>query len=436
METGSTCGSQASTAPASAEASYDGAGDSPGSAASASGFWATVINITKAFVGAASFALPKAFSDGGLVGASVGIVVLAFFSHFALSRLARCSHLVPGGSRPTYPAVGQAALGAVGRFLAWFGMLAMTLGVCGSYVVFMVTRLELVTGVGQDWGLCVVCVLVTLLSWLRSYRLLAYTSFFGILALVFALAVQCVDVSRQDFAPLAELEPFVRVDSYGKFLGNAGFLYLISTAILPLEQSMQEEVRPHFGKAMAFAMVPVTILNIVFAAFAYWGYGDCLHAPTQCVQGLVVDNLPPGTLTNVVNALLSVDLLFTCIVFLLPMSQLLEKELLDEARFGEWSVEIRRNVLRTLMVVGIAWVAKGVPVFDLLTGLSGGFGNNILGLILPPVFYVVLRWRHKASPAHTASHALELAACGVCFLFGLGFIALTLTTFVAQVSGR
>merc|ERR1719356_573238 len=128
------------------------------------GFWATVINVTKAFVGAASFALPKAVNDGGLLGASLGIVVLAFLSHFALSRLARCSHLVPGGCKPTYPMIGAAALGLPGRIVAWFGMLAMTLGVCGSYVVFMISRLQALTGMSEAAGLCIVFVFVTLLS--------------------------------------------------------------------------------------------------------------------------------------------------------------------------------------------------------------------------------------------------------------------------------
>merc|ERR1711972_473017 len=160
--------------------------------------------------------------------------------------------------------------------------------------------------------------------------------------------------------------------------------------------------------------------------------GDCLHHPSHCVMGSVVDNLPKGTLTNVVNILLSLDLLFTCIVFLLPMSQLLEKELLDEARFGEWPVEMKRTCLRTMLVLGITAVACGVPVFDLLTGLSGGFGNNILGLILPPLFYMLLL-RQRERPAGRAARAMEAAACGVSVSCGLGLLVLTLTTFVKQV---
>ena len=41
----------------------------------------------------------------------------------------------------------------------------------------------------------------------------------------------------------------------------------------------------------------------------------------------------------------------------------------------------------------MAGVAFMVPDFSLLTGLTGAFGNNILGLILPPLFYWRLRSR-------------------------------------------
>lgn len=42
--------------------------------------------------------------------------------------------MVPGIEKATYPEVGEAAFGKVGRLAAWFGMLAMTLGVCGKCV--------------------------------------------------------------------------------------------------------------------------------------------------------------------------------------------------------------------------------------------------------------------------------------------------------------
>lgn len=70
------------------------------------------------------------------MGAIVGIVVLCALSNFTLRLLARCGHLTIA-KFPTYPDLGREAMGPVGAFLAWFGVIAMTLGVCGSYVVFI-----------------------------------------------------------------------------------------------------------------------------------------------------------------------------------------------------------------------------------------------------------------------------------------------------------
>ena len=79
----------------------------------------TIINLTKCFIGAASFELPWAVMQGGLIGSVAGIVVLALLSHFSLVRLALCGHLVHGDVTPTYPAVGAAAFGLIGKILAW-----------------------------------------------------------------------------------------------------------------------------------------------------------------------------------------------------------------------------------------------------------------------------------------------------------------------------
>ena len=54
----------------------------------------TVLNITKCFVGAASFELPFAFAQAGTLGSMAGVVFLAVLSSFSLQKLAACSDLV------------------------------------------------------------------------------------------------------------------------------------------------------------------------------------------------------------------------------------------------------------------------------------------------------------------------------------------------------
>ena len=73
--------------------------------------------------------------------------------------------------------------------------------------------------------------------------------------------------------------------------------------------------------------------------------------------------------------------------------------------------------LRAVVVCAIACVSYAVPVFSLLTGLTGGFGNNILGFILPPLFYLKLIYDKNSEKSKMKF--TEVFACAFTVLFGL-----------------
>ena len=149
------------------------------------GVFRAAINVTKCFIGAASFELPWAFAEAGVIGSIVGVLGLAILSSFSLNRLAACSELVqsqdaraqlrvqlidePADCKrraPTFPEVGQAAFGTAGKLVAWFGVVAMSLGVCGSYLVFLSkTMAELVPALDATEWLLVTLPLMMLMSW-------------------------------------------------------------------------------------------------------------------------------------------------------------------------------------------------------------------------------------------------------------------------------
>ena len=100
------------------------------------GMAGTIINISKCFMGASTFELPWAFDKAGLVGGTVGVLVFALLSNICFYFLTRLSHSC-GLERPTYPQLGRACLGPSGEAMVWFGMVAMTIGVVGSYLNFV-----------------------------------------------------------------------------------------------------------------------------------------------------------------------------------------------------------------------------------------------------------------------------------------------------------
>lgn len=403
----------------------------------------TTINLTKCFVGAASFELPWAFMQAGVVGSVLGVCCLAVLSRISLNILASTAHLVRGNGRPTYPAIGREAFGPAGAIIAWLGIIFMTLGVCGSYMVFVADTMAGLTQTTKLSWLLLQLPFLGVLSWLRTYKFLSCTALLGVIALFFAVVVTLYDCFAHHPAPRVSEFPLAEVETYPLFMGNAAYLYLISTAILPLSQSM---TRPsHFAGCLFNSMVLVTVMNVVFGLIAWMYYGQCSSSNPasqgQCTQGNVIDNLTPGVLTTVVKVLLCVDLLFTNLMFLFPVSEALEVELLgvEAMQKPSWRVEGLRNLLRTVIVVAVALVAYSIPFFNLLTGLSGGFGNNLLGFILPPLFCAKIKYDRGCWQSMAWGTSVGRAKIGECFVcimlcaFGLIFMGLSTEAFVEQI---
>jgi hypothetical protein len=129
----------------------------------------------------------------------------------------------------------------------------------------------------------------------------------------------------------------------------------------------------------------------------------------------VIDNLHPGVMEILVRIFLSLDLLFTAALFLFPTSEILEFALLDRTLFGKSrTVEMQRNLLRFIMVMVTAAVALAIPFFSVMTGLTGVFGSNLLGFLLPPSIYIKLKFALLLLLLLPASLVLRFVVNGYC----------------------
>jgi proton-coupled amino acid transporter len=109
---------------------------------------------------------------------------------------------------------------------------------------------------------------IILLSWLRAYRFLAPTSIFGVLALILGVTIVLVDGFRNYSIQPIQNYPKVNWSTIPLFLGNASFLYLIHSVILPTEQSMQK--REKYPVVVGMSVGTVTVVNVVFSLLAYF----------------------------------------------------------------------------------------------------------------------------------------------------------------------
>jgi amino acid permease len=380
-----------------------------------SGVGRTTINIAKAFMGAASFELPWAFDQAGLLGGVAGIIAFAFLTNACFSRLAALSTEC-GLDRPSYPQIARHLLGRKGELAVWCAMFLMTVGVVGSYLLFVG---ELVSDLAASahlpqWACTLLTIPVAaLLSLPRTTRLLSNTSLLGLIAIAVACAFVIFDALHQLTGPLPPPSsyPQFKVSTYPLFLGNAAYLFLISTAILPMEQNMHPRTRHKFRRAFTLAQVLVTLPNVAFAVVVYMAYCDpATAAAHDCVRGNVVRNLGGGTVGTVVRVFTAANQLLTVPLFLVPMADAFERRLLDTSKFGRDSrTETYRNICRLCLTCASAGAALLVPQFAVLTGLTGALGNNLLAFVLVPVLCIALVRRQRAlssSPSSSSSAAV------------------------------
>ena len=192
-----------------------------------------VVNFSKAFMGASSFELPWAFAQAGLVGGTVGTILFAIASNACFSMLVRLGALCATEAQPnpSYPEIGRACGGRPGEVFVWFGMVSMTIGVCGSYLVFIGGTLSQLFGPEiAPQSLCTLLAAFPAagLSSLRTTRMLSYTSALGLIATFIACTFVCVEALERQASQPGEVAPplLMRWRTYPLFLGNAGEIAL------------------------------------------------------------------------------------------------------------------------------------------------------------------------------------------------------------------
>merc|ERR1712232_367514 len=254
------------------------------------------------------------------------------------------------------------------------------------------------------------------LSMIRSYHFLLYTSVPGCLALLFAMIVSHgYFFSEYDIKPLSNY-PMINWETYPLFFGNAAFLFCIHSVVLPIEQSMKN--KDHFARTTDVSMVIVTILNLSFAVLCYMLLG-------YCTQGSVTANFPSGWLPNLVEILLCIDLLVTYTIFMIPLSEMLEGLLKISPKKGLLQFRVKYVCLRSCLVIFTILFALAVPDFNYITNLVGGVANNLVAIILPPLFYLALS--RKSGTVKWWVYVFNLTVVIVGILAGIATIVATIS---------
>jgi proton-coupled amino acid transporter len=139
----------------------------------------------------------------------------------------------------------------------------------------------------------VVLPLILALTYLPSYKALAYGAYVGT-ALLIAAVIAIVTyggMHPHDFVGLTDYD-LARLDTFPLFFGVAAFLLCTHGMVIPMEQSLADP--RHMSSVILVGGTLVLASNTPFAIFAYLLFG-----PT--IQGYVFCSLPTGTILTIIR---------------------------------------------------------------------------------------------------------------------------------------
>lgn len=397
----------------------------------------TFINAVICFIGSGVLGLPFALKHIGLVGGTVMLGLIAVISLHCMYLVADCKIFLQTERSKhikTYGDIGFYAFGRAGALTVDSLIVLTQTGFCIAYLIMISESMHEVMEVVSKrvWILGCMPVLV-LTSWLRNLKSIAPLSLLAevatggalITVLIFDvqelqegngdtsfldgavtegaaavvgdnaahLANQIMDVSNatlpvsgQEIAPLAAAGPLNYLDLRGIpfFFGVAVYCFEGIGMVLPVMNSMRQPEQ--FKAVWGLAMLAVTVL---YGAFALLGY----IAFKGGVADIILTNLPRVPVTAAMKVSLCCGLLFTYPIMSFPVIELIE-EFLGKTADSSAGEAMKRNLLRTVFVLGTGGTAYMIPKFGVFISLVGASASAALAFVLPCVCHLKLRYRY------------------------------------------
>jgi proton-coupled amino acid transporter len=372
--------------------------------------WEAGVSLAKAIMGAGSFALPWAFLQMGYLAGPLFLAILMALSVYSLQLLVTCAR---ASGQHSYVDVADCIFGRTGAIAAYAASVSASLGVCGSYLVFIAANLQSLF-VSSNEGeaiqeapplqtefILLVLPIAILLSAARDMKRFAFASLLGDISVVLGMVVVLVYGvwHHEGTAASKGVVAIGSLETMPLAFGAIGYLFLVHFLSLPIESAMIRPERFHRVSIITFSTCAV--LSGGFGVLGYLLFGSE-------TQQIVLLNVQGSYFVSAVKLLLCVDLLLTYPVVMRPSIVIVEQSLGESSSSLTTSSKTKKRTttdpsvvgwtthLAVCLVLGLVAAAGGifVPAFGLLSGLVGGVSQTFLAFVLPPL--MLSKQRHQA----------------------------------------
>ena len=467
--------------------------------------YAAIITIIKCAIGVGCFTLPLAFSEAGLWFAIISTVALGYLSVYTLSLLIYCERFVyysihnnkQTNNGISYEVINESVvtdddddndndniqillypdLGAliypelsvhifnrninIIYILISLSIIFTSIGVSVAYINFIGETIpeviidiygHSITGISQRTIPLFLLPLILLLSYLKTFKALAFTSILGNIAVL----IGCIVILVYGYRNMTSFNnkifyEVVKINTVPEYFGNVSFLFAIHVVILPILQQLRTS--PSTVIIPNTDIVSNTDNNIIIEKIendntliqriivVKWAYlfittfntgfglvGYILFSNQTCEEdarvgpcGNILNNLV-GIIVSPIKVLLCIDILFTIPLVLAAARELIENNLLEKDNkvfdIANKHSSTIRIVIRSILVLFTFIIAVSFPQFARSVNLVGGLICSFIAYVIPPLLH---------NRVHSNSSYITININKVIILFGIILMILTIT---------
>ncbi|KAK4707870.1 hypothetical protein R3W88_028795 [Solanum pinnatisectum] len=371
-----------------------------------------VLNGINVLCGVGILSTPYAVKEGGWAGLSL-LFIFGMLSYYTGILLRYCLDSQPG--LETYPDIGQAAFGTVGRIIISIILYVELYSCCVEYIILegdnlsaLFPNAHLNLG-GYQLDARHLFALVTTLAvlptvWLRDLTILSYISAGGVIASV--MVVICLYwLGLVDHVDTQSKETVLNLSSLPVAIGLYGYCYS-GHAVFPNIYTSLEK-RSQFPAVLFTSFAIVTVLYAGAAVMGYMMFGDSaesqftLNLPTDLVASKI------AFWTTIVNPFTKYALTMA------PVAMSLE-ELIPSNHTKSHMYSI---LIRTALVMSTLIVALKIPFFAFVMALIGSFFTMLVTLILPCACFLRIL-KGKTSPIQVVTCILIIIIGSISAVIG------------------
>ncbi|KAK5672990.1 hypothetical protein QVD99_000466 [Batrachochytrium dendrobatidis] len=281
----------------------------------------------------------------------------------------------------SYPEIGRIAYGVNGERIVRVFYTTVLLGVTCLYLILAGLNLENIIGFLNQKQWIMVCALGILVPFvlMRTLKEVAIVSLFGALASI----IVCVLVVVLGLIEIPKNEgkvthSFINIANMPAALGSFSFSFGGNYVYAEVERSMAKPQA--FPTVLSRAMSIITGMYLLTSVVGYAAFGNLTKSP-------ILDNLPHGWTTTASIVIITAHVLLACPLLVTTFSVDIERYLDIDAPEDTVRQRTQRAILRTCLMVGIAFIAMAVPYFSDLMTFLGAVANTMLIFVFPVVFY-------------------------------------------------